>query len=89
MVALSIVAVVLLLAHPARAQEITPDPSTYSFGSTSEFSPYAQLQSSATLAPTGQDTRTPIVLAALLIGFSTVSIGWFARRRLKSFGQRS
>lgn len=46
----------LLLVRPAHAQEITPAADTYSFGSTSEFSPYVTLNTStATLASTGAD----------------------------------
>ncbi len=46
------------------AQEINPADGTYSYGSTSEFSPYVTLTSSGTLAPTG-DSQTVGYIAAL------------------------
>ena len=62
-------ALTLCLAPRAHAQEITPAADSYSFGSTSEFSPYSTLSqgSSSSLAPTGQNAVIGyIALAAIL-----------------------
>ncbi len=70
--ALSIVTTFTLLVLPlgmttgvASAQEINPAPGTYSYGSTSEFSPYVALSSSGNLAPTGDSQ---------LYGYSAVAL---------------
>jgi hypothetical protein len=61
---LATIAAVLLFAMPVYAAEITPDSSTYSYGSTSEFSPSVNTDTSETsLAPTGESTM-PFYLAA-------------------------
>jgi hypothetical protein len=60
-------AVSLISVTASYAQEITPTPGTYSYGSTSEFSPYVALTSSSTLAPTGDSqTYGYIAVVALL-----------------------
>lgn len=64
------VALLLSFAPKVHAQEITPAADTYSFGSTSEFSPYSTLSqgSSNSLAPTGQSQFIGyIAIAAVLI----------------------
>jgi LPXTG-motif cell wall-anchored protein len=59
--------VITSLAKPAYAQEITPTPGTYSYGSTSEFSPYVALTSSSTLAPTGDSQTTGYMAVGMLV----------------------
>jgi len=72
-------AIVMFVAAPfAQAEEINPTPGTYSYGSTSEFSPYAELTSGPTpvppgpnptpgLAPTGQNAWLLYAVAILAI----------------------
>lgn len=77
-----------VLTIPAiQAAEINPDPSTYSYGSTSEFSPYATLgQGSNTntggggLAPTGQNTWLLYVAAIIAI---VTPITYFGVKKLR------
>lgn len=68
----------LLIAPKTHAQEINPTPGTYSYGSTSEFSPYSTLSqgSSSDLAPTGQNALIGYVAiaAVLLIAGGTTYI---------------
>ncbi|MFO0862266.1 MAG: hypothetical protein U0516_00920 [Candidatus Saccharibacteria bacterium] len=51
----------------ALAQEINPAAGTYSYGSTSEFSPYVALTSSSTLAPTGADQYVGYIAIGILL----------------------
>ena len=61
--------VMKVAVKPARAQEITPAADTYSYGSTSEFSPYVAINtSSATLATTGVDQTVGYLVAVAAIG---------------------
>jgi hypothetical protein len=62
----------LTLAPRAHAQEITPAADTYSFGSTSEFSPYSTLSqgSSSSLAPTGQNMVIGYVAIAAVLAIA-------------------
>ncbi len=76
--ALSIVTAFTLLILPlgmttgvASAQEINPTPGTYSYGSTSEFSPYVALSSSGSLAPTGDSQVYGYGAVALLVLIGT------------------
>lgn len=65
----------LVFVPKAHAQEINPTPGTYSYGSTSEFSPYSTLSqgSSSSLAPTGQNMVIGYIaiVAVLLIAGGT------------------
>ncbi|MBI2798562.1 LPXTG cell wall anchor domain-containing protein [Candidatus Saccharibacteria bacterium] len=65
-----------LTALPARAQEINPDPGTYSYGSTSEFSPYVSLSASgnSSLAQTGSDQLVGYLAAGLLALGASVAL---------------
>jgi len=71
--------VCIVFATTAHAAEITPAPGTYSYGSTSEFSPYVALtptsSPSPTLAPTGADQNVGYVAAIASI---LLSAGVFA-----------
>jgi hypothetical protein len=78
----SLVAVLILImifAKPVHAAEITPDPSTYVYGSTSEFSPYVTLTSSGSLAPTGESQFILVLLAITAIA-SGVAVLYVATR---------
>lgn len=59
----------LVIVQKAHAQEINPTPGTYSYGSTSEFSPYSTLSqgSSNSLAPTGQGQAIGYIAIAVLL----------------------
>lgn len=61
----------LTFVSVSRAAEITPDPSTYSYGSTSEFSPYRSLTTTTTtgegLASTGDDTKVVFLIATCIL----------------------
>jgi ABC-type transport system involved in multi-copper enzyme maturation permease subunit len=61
----------IIVPAVAHAQEINPTPGTYSYGSTSEFSPYATLSqgsnSGGSLAPTGQNMLVGIVIVVILL----------------------
>lgn len=63
----TILLAILFAAQTVHAQEITPAPGTYSYGSTSEFSPYVALTSSGTLAPTGDSQTTGYIAVATLL----------------------
>ncbi|MBA3678750.1 hypothetical protein H0W80_00925 [Candidatus Saccharibacteria bacterium] len=71
----------LFLTQKAHAQEITPTPGTYSYGSTSEFSPYSTLVqgSSATLAPTGESQGIGYIAIGLLL-VSSIGISLYVVR---------
>lgn len=69
---------ILSIAPFALAEEINPTPGTYSYGSTSEFSPYAELtggpgptppgpEPTPGLAPTGQNAWLLYIVAILAI----------------------
>ena len=80
--------VTLLLCKPVHAQEITPAPDTYAFGSTSELSPYSVLPPAATavatLAPTGQDQNIGYLVAiASLVAASLISVQLVQTHRKK------
>lgn len=72
-------AILMFVAAPfAQAEEINPTPGTYSYGSTSEFSPYADLtggpgptppgpEPTPGLAPTGQNAWLLYIVAILAI----------------------
>ena len=74
-----VISILAILVVPiAHAAEIDPAPGTYSYGSTSEFSPYAQLTGGpgptppgptpeSGLAPTGQNLWLLYVIAILAI----------------------
>lgn len=82
----------LILAKPAHAAEINPAPGSYSYGSTSEFSPYATLGqgtngggSSGSLASTGQSQMFGyLAVGLLLIGAGAVT--YFTLRKRKHTG---
>jgi hypothetical protein len=62
----------LVAAVPAKAAEINPDPDSYTFGSTSEFSPYSATTGGGTsgggsLAPTGDSQLIGLVAVVVLI----------------------
>lgn len=73
---------VFLVAPIARADEINPDPDSYTFGSTSEFSPYSSIGQGPnptptpdSLAPTGQNAWFLYLLATILIASPVVYFG--------------
>ncbi len=70
-------------SQKAHAQEITPASDTYSYGSTSEFSPYSTLVqgSSATLAPTGESQGIGYIAIGLLLVASTGISYYIVRAR--------
>jgi LPXTG-motif cell wall-anchored protein len=72
----------------AQAAEINPTPGTYSYGSTSEFSPLAPLSQGSNLAPTGQSQ----VIGYLVVGILLISVGVIAyvlvRRRKQTSGYK-
>lgn len=85
-------AIVMFVAAPfAQAEEINPTPGTYSYGSTSEFSPYAGFgnnpgptpgpQASGSLAPTGQNAWLLYIVAILAIA---TPLTYFGIKKLKS-----
>lgn len=57
------------ISAPAFAAEIHPAASSYSYGSTSEFSTSSQVtpSSSSDLAPTGQNKNIPIIIGATVV----------------------
>lgn len=62
----------IIVPAVAHAQEINPTPGTYSYGSTSEFSPYATLSQGSnsgggSLAPTGQNMLAGVVIVVILL----------------------
>jgi len=71
-------------SQKAHAQEITPDPDTYSYGSTSEFSPYSTLVqgSSSTLAPTGESQGIGYIAIGVLL-VSSIGISFYIVRARK------
>lgn len=83
---------VILLTPVSHAAEIDPAPGTYSYGSSSEFSPYAQLTGGpgptppgpqptpGGLAPTGQNLWLLYVAAILAI---TTPLAYFGVKRMK------
>ncbi len=76
--ALLLVALTLFVPVSSFAAEINPDPSSYSYGSTSEFSAYHSLNETSVsgdsnLADTGQSTQY-FVAAASVLAFSAVLI---------------
>lgn len=73
----------LAIVTASSAQEITPAAGTYSYGSTSEFSPYVALSSSSTLAPTG-DSQTTGYLAVATLLVTSAGIIVLALRKNKS-----
>lgn len=58
---------------PVAAKEITPTAGSYSYGSTSEFSPSAQVttvttsSTSTDLAPTGQSKNIPVIIGGIVV----------------------
>lgn len=75
---LMLVSISLFVPESSFAAEINPDPSTYSHGSTSEFSAYHSLNEKSAsgdsdLADTGQPTQY-FVAAASVLAFSAVLI---------------
>lgn len=86
-------AIVMFVAAPfAQAEEINPTPGTYSYGSTSEFSPYAELTGGpgptptpqptpGTLAPTGQNVWLLYILALIAI---TAPLAYIGVKRFKA-----
>lgn len=89
-----LVAFALMSIAPfALAEEINPTPGTYNYGSSSEFSPYAELTGGpgptptptpqptpGTLAPTGQNLWLLYVAAILAI---TTPLAYFGVKKLK------
>lgn len=94
---LAIAILMFVIAPFAQAAEINPDPGSYSFGSTSEFSPYASgtppgpgplpgpdgtAQSTAqSLAPTGQNAWILYLLAIVAIATPLAYFGVKNTRR--------
>ena len=88
-------AIVMFVAAPfAQAEEINPTPGTYSYGSTSEFSPYAGFGNNpgptptptpqptpGTLAPTGQNVWLLYILALIAI---TAPLAYIGVKRFKA-----
>lgn len=67
---LTIIATLLFIIVPrARAAEITPDPTTYSYGSTSEFSQSKNVEiiSQGKLANTGQNVYVLTGIIAVIV----------------------
>lgn len=80
----------LIFAKPTHAQEINPPQGSYSYGSTSEFSPYATLGQgtnggggSENLASTGQNVVIGFAGVASLIVLAGVSV-YFANKARRS-----
>lgn len=79
----------LIFAKPTHAQEINPAPGSYSYGSTSEFSPYATLGQgtnggggSESLASTGQNQMLGyLAVGLLLIGAGAVAYYTLRKRK--------
>ena len=81
----------LVLAKPAHAQEINPPADSYTYGSTSEFSPYATLGqgtngggSSGSLASTGQSVAVGFAAATTLLVLAGVSVYLAGKTRRKT-----
>ncbi len=72
----------LFFSYSVNAQEITPAAGTYSYGSTSEFSPYVALTASTTLAPTGADQNTGYLAFAVLALAASGILLYLAKNRL-------
>lgn len=85
-----LIAAFVIVSPNVHAEEINPDPGTYSTGSTSEYSPYASVQGndsgggqssegssggSDPLANTGQDTQRIIMLALALLAVGGGAVG--------------
>ncbi len=81
--------VCLTMPSTASAQEINPTPGTYSYGSTSEFSPYVSLASSSTLAPTGADQNIGYFAALALVVVSSGIVLFIVRKRHKNVSAKS
>lgn len=69
----------LALTAPVQAAEITPDSTSYSYGSTSEIAPSAAITTSSssgssTLASTGDPANIAIAVAVALLFLGTTSI---------------
>lgn len=94
LLALAVVTAALLsmfLAKPAHAAEINPAPGSYSYGSTSEFSPYATLGqgtngggSSGSLASTGQSVAVGFAAVTTLLVLAGASVYLAGKTRRKS-----
>ena len=81
----------LVLAKPTHAQEINPLADSYSYGSTSEFSPYATLGqgtngggSSGSLASTGQSVAVGFAAVTTLLLLAGASVYLASKTRRKS-----
>lgn len=82
------IAILMFVKAPfAQAAEINPTPGTFSYGSTSEFSPYSTLSQGSNptpggggLAPTGQNAWLLYAIAILTI---TAPLAYFGIKKLK------
>jgi hypothetical protein len=93
LVALLVIFMVSFNIRSTLAIEITPSAGSYSYGSSSEFSPYTELTggygpippgpepTSTTLAPTGQNTWPLYIVAILAI---TTPLTYFGIKKLKN-----
>lgn len=68
---------------PVQAAEITPDPASYNYGSTSEHSPATTVGDQAELAETGDPFQVLLLLAttALVLGGALLVYRRFSRQR--------
>ncbi len=73
---ITVVALLIIITPIAKAAEITPDPSTYSYGSTSEFSQSKELKNTtpSLLANTGEN-----ILPLIFSGIGLVSLALFIK----------
>lgn len=62
------------VAMPVSAAEITPDPDSYSYGSTSEFAVSEEITVAEDLAETGENTKLLYAVAGLLVILGVAAI---------------
>lgn len=74
---------VIGLPGAVQAAEITPDPSSYSYGSTSEVAPSTQVQlsNSGSLASTGENATYILIGAVVLIGGGIACLRFVAGKK--------